>query len=158
MSIHMCLYIGCTRAADRPESTLDLASVPNSAAAEAVQGACKRLSGSTALGDRVAAILHGRDADELTLMVFDFDKTLTTGFSGPGTTPLQRVRGGQHTIDGLRKAAAAGVAMRICTARSATKRTLETLVTQLDRRMGLRVDDVSGHADGERRGPVSMCR
>ena len=53
---------------------------------------CVRLSGSRALGDTIASIVAQRQPEEVTLLVFDFDKTLTNGHASPTSSLEQRVR------------------------------------------------------------------
>ncbi len=99
----------------------------------------RRLSGSKALGDTIRRILDERQPDEVTLLVFDFDKTLTNGYATPTTSSVdQRVRGGMHTIEALRATLATpGVRRKVLTARPPTKSSVESVVLQLTGSMQL---------------------
>jgi hypothetical protein len=103
-----------------------------------LKGKCVRLSGCRALGDTLATILEQRPANEITLLVFDFDKTLTNGFANPEATVEQRVRGGKHTADALRATKnTPGVERFVLTARPPTKNVLESVIIQLTGAMQL---------------------
>ena len=90
-----------------------------------------RLSGPTALSDTIKAALDEKgDATDM-ILIFDFDKTLTTGtdasaaierekVAGKEATIDQIVRGGQRTIDTLTRAKKAGAKLYVITARSIT--------------------------------------
>ena len=93
---------------------------------------CVRLSGSRALGDTISSIVAQRQPEEVTLLVFDFDKTLTNGHASPTSSLEQRVRGGTHTIEALRKTLATpGILRKVLTARPPTKSSVESVVLQL---------------------------
>ena len=95
----------------------------------------ERLSGAGALGDAVdAAMLSASSSSgRKTLLVFDFDRTLTNGISMPGETELSKlVRGGQHTVDALQRAKLAGADMYIITARRPVCMTVEQIFASLD--------------------------
>ena len=65
-----------------------------------------RLSGASGLGSFLVAACASLPADAVPLFAFDFDKTLTNGLAPPGAGLPARVRGGTHTLDGLRATAA----------------------------------------------------
>mmetsp|Transcript_40277 Transcript_40277/g.121310 ORF Transcript_40277/g.121310 Transcript_40277/m.121310 type:complete len:280 (-) Transcript_40277:1453-2292(-) len=61
------------------------------------------LQGSAALAESIDnALSHGRIESTLTLFIFDFDRTLTNGFTRPGSGG-GGVRGGQKTIEALKR-------------------------------------------------------
>ena len=99
---------------------------------------CVRLSGSRALGDTIASIVAQRQPEEVTLLVFDFDKTLTNGHASPTSSLEQRVRGGTHTIEALRETLATpGILRKVLTARPPTKSSVESVALQLNGSMQL---------------------
>ena len=65
-----------------------------------------RLSGASGLGTFLIESCSSLPAAAVPLFVFDFDKTLTNGLAPPGACLDARVRGGGHTLDGLRATAA----------------------------------------------------
>jgi hypothetical protein len=78
-----------------------------------------RLSGASGLGTFLAEACSSLPADAVPLFAFDFDKTLTNGLATPGACLQARVRGGAHTLDGLRATAAVPHSRRcIITARA----------------------------------------
>jgi len=106
--------------------------------AAALPGKCVHLSGAKALGDTIASIVAQRPPDELTLLVFDFDKTLTNGYASPDATIEKRVRGAKHTTDALRATLSTwGVQRLVLTARPPSRSTLEAIIVQLTGAMEL---------------------
>lgn len=78
-----------------------------------------RLSGWAGLGTFLVEACSSLPADAVPLFAFDFDKTLTNGLAPPGACLDARVRGGAHTLDGLKAAAAVPRSRRcIITARA----------------------------------------
>ena len=76
-----------------------------------------RLSGSGGLASAVSAALESGAASR-TLLVFDFDRTLTNGISIPGEEETAKVvRGGEATVAALRRGHEAGAGLFIITAR-----------------------------------------
>ena len=74
-------------------------------------GACgsyteNRLSGVRGLGTFLLETCSMLPVDAVPLFAFDFDRTLTNGFAPPGAQLEARIRGGQHTLDGLHAVAA----------------------------------------------------
>jgi hypothetical protein len=94
----------------------------------------ERLSGPTGLATAVSAALAvSPDECARTLLVFDFDRTLTNGVASPGETDLAKlVRGGEATVAALRQAQAAGVGLYIITARRPSRLTVEQIFASLD--------------------------
>ena len=98
-----------------------------------------RLSGSAGLGNFLVEACSSLPADAVPLFAFDFDKTLTNGFAPPGACLEARVRGGAHTLDGLRATAAVPCSRRcIITARAdetgrVSQGKLQQVVSQLHR-------------------------
>ena len=98
-----------------------------------------RLSGSSGLGTFLIEACSSLPADAVPLFAFDFDKTLTNGFAPPGACLEARVRGGAHTLDGLRATAAVPCSRRcIITARAdetgrVSQGKLQQVVSQLHR-------------------------
>ena len=91
-----------------------------------------RLSGSSALGDAIDAAA-GDVGRIKTLLVFDFDRTLTNGISMPGESDISKlVRGGERTLSALRRASEAGAQMYIITARRPVRMTILQLFASLD--------------------------
>ena len=78
-----------------------------------------RLSGWAGLGTFLVEACSSLPADAVPLFAFDFDKTLTNGLAPPGACLQARVRGGAHTLDGLKATAAVPHSRRcIITARA----------------------------------------
>ena len=98
-----------------------------------------RLSGWAGLGTFLVEACSSLPADAVPLFAFDFDKTLTNGFAPPGACLEARVRGGAHTLDGLRATAAVPCSRRcIITARAdetgrVSQGKLQQVVSQLHR-------------------------
>ena len=82
-----------------------------------------RLSGSDGLAAAVSAALESGAASR-TLLVFDFDRTLTNGISRPGdgAETAKVVRGGEATVAALRRAHDAGARLYVITARRPVRR------------------------------------
>ena len=79
-----------------------------------------------------------RRPDEITLLVFDFDKTLTNGFADPDAPIEGRVSGGSHPADALRTTLSTwGMQRIILTARPPSKSTVESVLLQLTGAMQL---------------------
>ena len=98
-----------------------------------------RLSGWAGLGTFLVEACSSLPVDAVALFAFDFDKTLTNGFAPPGACLEARVRGGAHTLDGLRATAAVPCSRRcIITARAdetgrVSQGKLQQVVSQLHR-------------------------
>ena len=96
----------------------------------------QRLSGAGGLAAAVSAALASRDSAECarTLLVFDFDRTLTNGSASPGDeADLSKVvRGGEATVAALRLAHEAGAGLFIVTARAPSRLTVEQLFASMD--------------------------
>ena len=90
-----------------------------------------RLSGSGGLAAAVNAALESGAASR-TLLVFDFDRTLTNGISRPGDEIAKVVRGGEATVAALRRAHDAGAELFIVTARRPARLSVEQLFASLD--------------------------
>ena len=90
-----------------------------------------RLSGSGGLAAAVAAALESGAASR-TLLVFDFDRTLTNGISRPGDETAKVVRGGEATVAALRRAHDAGAGLFIVTARRPARLSVEQIFASLD--------------------------
>jgi hypothetical protein len=69
-----------------------------------------------------------------TLLVFDFDRTLTNGISRPGdeAETARVVRGGEATVAALRRAHEAGAGLFIITARRPARLSVEQLFASMD--------------------------
>ena len=98
-----------------------------------------RLSGSSALGAFLMKACASLPPDATALFAFDFDKTLTNGFAPPGASLEARIRGGAHTLEGLKATADLPGARRyIITARAdetgrVSQGTLQQLASQISR-------------------------
>ena len=95
----------------------------------------QRLSGSAGLANAVSAALACDPAYfAQTLLVFDFDRTLTNGISLPGDeVDLEKVvRGGEATVAALRHAAEVGAGLYIITARHPSRLAVEQLFASMD--------------------------
>ena len=90
-----------------------------------------RLSGSGGLAAAVSAALESGPASR-TLLVFDFDRTLTNGISRPGDETAKVVRGGEATVAALRRAHDAGAGLFIVTARRPARLSVEQIFASLD--------------------------
>jgi hypothetical protein len=92
-----------------------------------------RISGSDALATTVSAALESGPASH-TLLVFDFDRTLTNGISRPGdeTETAKVVRGGEATVAALRRAHDAGARLYVITARRPVRLSVEQLFASMD--------------------------
>ena len=92
-----------------------------------------RLSGSGGLAPAVSAALESGLASR-TLLVFDFDRTLTNGISRPGdeAETAKVVRGGEATVAALRLAHEAGAGLFIITARRPARLSVEQLFASMD--------------------------
>ena len=90
-----------------------------------------RLSGSDGLAKAVSAALESGAASR-TLLVFDFDRTLTNGISRPGDEIAKVVRGGEATVAALRRAHDAGAGLFIVTARRPARLSVEQIFASLD--------------------------
>ena len=90
-----------------------------------------RLSGSGGLAAAVNAALESGAASR-TLLVFDFDRTLTNGISRPGDEIAKVVRGGEATVAALRRAHDAGAGLFIVTARRPARLSVEQIFASLD--------------------------
>jgi hypothetical protein len=90
-----------------------------------------RLSGSGGLAAAVNAALESGAASR-TLLVFDFDRTLTNGISRPGDETAKVVRGGEATVAALRRAHDAGAGLFIVTARRPARLSVEQIFASLD--------------------------
>ena len=90
-----------------------------------------RLSGSNGLATAVSAALESGAASR-TLLVFDFDRTLTNGISRPGDETAKVVRGGEATVAALRRAHDAGAGLFIVTARRPARLSVEQIFASLD--------------------------
>lgn len=99
----------------------------------------RRIEGLTGLQQAVEFIISQSDKDsgkskkKKTLLIFDFDRTLTNGFATPGEQDVgKRVRGGQLTLDALAKASSVIPSpFYIVTARSPTQLVIEQLLASL---------------------------
>ena len=87
-----------------------------------------RLSGSGGLAAAVDAAVESGAASR-TLLVFDFDRTLTNGISRPGdeVETAKVVRGGEATVAALRRAHDAGAVLFIVTARRPARLSVEQI-------------------------------
>ena len=98
-----------------------------------------RLTGPSGLGTFLIEACSSLPVGAVALFAFDFDKTLTNGFAPPGACLEARVRGGAHTLDGLRATAAVPCSRRcIITARAdetgrVSQGKLQQVVSQLHR-------------------------
>ena len=98
-----------------------------------------RLTGPSGLGTFLIEACSSLPVDAVALFAFDFDKTLTNGFAPPGACLEARVRGGAHTLDGLRATVAVPCSRRcILTARAdetgrVSQGKLQQVVSQLHR-------------------------
>ena len=91
-----------------------------------------RLSGSGGLAAAVSAALESGAASR-TLLVFDFDRTLTNGISTPVDAETAKVvRGGEATVAALRRAHDAGAGLFIVTARRPARLSVEQIFASLD--------------------------
>ena len=90
-----------------------------------------RLSGSGGLAAAVDAAVESGAASR-TLLVFDFDRTLTNGISRPGDETAKVVRGGEATVAALRRAHDAGAGLFIVTARRPARLSVEQIFASLD--------------------------
>ena len=93
-----------------------------------------RLSGANGLASAVSAAITCSAAERArTLLVFDWDRTLSNGMSMPGEANLAKlVRGGADTVTALRRAHEAGVGLYIVTARRPVQMTVRQLFASLD--------------------------
>jgi hypothetical protein len=93
----------------------------------------QRLTGAAGLATAVSTALASYPAESL-LLVFDFDRTLTNGFSAPGdeANVAKVVRGGAMTVAALRQAHDAGAGLYIITARRPVRLSVEQLFASLD--------------------------
>ena len=87
------------------------------------------LEGAEGLSKAIHRILEEKPKDVRTLLIFDFDRTLTNGFASPSLDlPIEkRIRGGLLTLNALRRAKSEGIDLFIITARSPTALTIESL-------------------------------
>jgi len=98
-----------------------------------------RLSGTRGLGTFLIETCASLPADAVALFAFDFDKTLTNGFAPPGARLEERIRGGAHTLAGLKATAGLPNALRcIVTARAdetgrVSQGKLQQVLSQLSR-------------------------